>query len=136
MQLIEQFYPPFQSSGFVASRVPFLDGHQTTATVSTTATLTAAQVATGYIINTGTAATLTLPTGTLLGAQLGAQQGDTFDLYFDNTNGTGTITVAVSTNAIQSAFGGTLTLVKGVTGIGCFRIMFASPTAYVFSRTA
>jgi len=105
--------------------------------VNATATLTAAQVATGYITTTSAAAvTMTMPTGTLLGAYLGATQGTTLDLYIDNTAGSNTVTVAVGTNAIQSAFGGTLTLVSGVTGQARFTIMFSSATAYTFSRTA
>ncbi len=105
--------------------------------VNSTATLTPAQVATGYITSTsGAAVTMTMPTGTLLGTYLGASQGTTLDLYIDNTGGSNTITMAVGVNGIQSAFGGTLTLVSGVTGQARFTIMFSSATAYTFSRTA
>lgn len=105
--------------------------------INATATLTAAQVATGYITTTSAAAvTMTMPTGTLLGTYLGASQGTTLDLYIDNTTGSNTVTMAVGVNAIQSAFGGTLTLVSGVTGQARFTIMFSSATAYTFSRTA
>lgn len=135
MQTIEQYLPPFHQTHLMATRLPILEGHYITASLGTTATITAAQLATGYIINTGTGATFTLPTGTLFGNYLGAQQGDTFTFYVDNTAGTGTVTIAVGTNAIASAFGGTLTLVSGATGIAQYTVMFASPTAYVFSRT-
>ena len=112
--------------------------------VNATATLTAAQVATGYITSTSAAAvTMTLPTGTLLGAALGATQGTTFELYIDNTAGANTVTMAVATNGIKSdaanttaASFGQLTVASGATGIGRFTLMFSSATAYVFTRTA
>lgn len=122
-----------------------LDVHPAKAAINSTGTATAAQVATGYITSTsGAATTITLPTGTLLGAALGATQGTVFDLYVDNTAGANTVTVAVAVNGVLSdgavtsgavAFGD-LTIASGVTGIGRFTIMFSSPTAYVFSRTA
>lgn len=112
--------------------------------VNATATLTAAQVASGYITSTSAAAvTMTLPTGTLLGTQLGAAQGSTFELYVDNTAGANTVTLAVATNGIKSdaanttaASFGQLTVASGVTGVGRFTLMFSSATAYVFTRTA
>lgn len=117
----------------------------TPAAINATATATAAQVASGYITSTSAAAvTITLPTGTLLGAQLGAKQGTIFDLYIDNTAGANTITIAVAVNGILSAAAaagagagaGLLTVPSGVTGQGCFRLMFSSATAYTFSRVA
>lgn len=119
--------------------------HPTKAAINSTGTATAAQVATGYITSTsGAATTITLPTGTLLGAALGATQGTTLDLYVDNTAGANTVTIAVAVNGILSdaavtsgavAFGD-LTIASGVTGLGRFTIMFSSATAYVFTRTA
>lgn len=111
---------------------------------NSTATLTAAQVLTGYITSTsGSATTLTLPTGTLLGTALGAVQGTTFDLYIDNTAGANTVTMAVAVNGIKSdaanttaASFGQLTVASGVTGVGRFTLTFSSATAYVFTRTA
>ena len=88
---------------------------------------------------------MTLPTGTLLGAQLGAKQGDIFDLYIDNTasSGSGVVTLAVATNGIKSDAANTtagsfgqLTVAAGATGVGRFTLMFTSATAYVFTRTA
>lgn len=122
-----------------------VDNHPNKAAINSTGTATAAQVATGYITSTsGAATTITLPTGTLLGAALGATQGTAFDLYVDNTAGANTVTMAVAVNGILSdgavtagavAFGD-LTIASGVTGLGRFTLMFSSATAYVFSRTA
>jgi hypothetical protein len=66
------------------------------------------------------------------------------DLYVDNTAGASTVTIAVAVNGILSAAAaagsaggaGLLTVAAGVTGVACFRIMFSSATAYVFSRIA
>ena len=118
--------------------------HPTTAAINATGTATAAQVATGYITSTSAAATtITLPTGTSLGAALGASRGTVLELYVDNTAGASTVTIAVATNGILSSAAadtpgsfGDLTIASGVTGIGRFTIMFTSATAYVFSRTA
>ena len=134
-------------NGPVASQNGFISGHQVTNAnaINATATATAAQVATGYITSTSAAATtITLPTGTLLGNALGAVKGTVLDLFIDNTGGADTVTIAVATNGIlsaaaaagSSAGAGLLTVPSGVTGLGCFRIMFSSPTAYVFSRIA
>ena len=121
--------------------------HPTTAANNATATATAAQVATGYITSTSAAATtITLPTGTLLGAALSATRGTVLDLFIDNTAGASTVTIAVATNGVLStgavdaaAAAGTfgdLTVASGVTGLARFTIMFSSATAYVFTRTA
>lgn len=122
-----------------------VDTHPNKAAINSTATATAAQVATGYITSTSAAATtITLPTGALLGAALNASQGTTFDLYVDNTAGANTVTMAVAVNGVLSdgavtagavAFGD-LTIASGVTGLGRFTLMFSSATAYAFSRTA
>jgi len=113
--------------------------------INATATATAAQVATGYITSTSAAAvTITLPTGTLLGAALGAKQGYVFNLFIDNTAGANTVTIAVAVNGILSAAAvagasagaGLLTVPSGVTGQACFTLMFSSATAYTFSRSA
>lgn len=117
---------------------------RTASAINATATATAAQVATGYITSTSAAAvTITLPTGTLLGAALGAVAGTVFDLFVDNTAGANTVTMAVAVNGIKSdaaattaASFGQMTVASGVTGIGCFRLMFSSATAYAFTRIA
>lgn len=118
--------------------------NHTTATINATATATAAEVATGWITTTsGAATTITLPTGTLLGAHLNAVQGTIHELYVDNTAGANTVTIAVATNGVKSdaavttaASFGDVTIASGVTGVGRFTLMFSSPTAYAFTRTA
>ena len=118
--------------------------HATTSAINATATATAAQVATGYITSTSVGTvTITLPTGTLLGAALSAVQGTIFDLYVDNTAGASVVTVAVAVNGILSSGAadtpgsfGDLTIDAGVTGLARFTLMFSSATAYVFTRTA
>ena len=128
------------------------EGHSTVAYVPATATATADQVATGYIVTTSAAATtLTLPTGTLLGQRLGAKAGTVFNLFVDNTGGADVVTVAVATNGIQSNFDleitaatasvtpaaiTPLTIPSGATGLARYTIVFSSPTAYVFTRSA
>jgi hypothetical protein len=112
--------------------------------INATATATAGQVKSGYITSTSAAAvTITLPTGTLLGAELGAVRGTIHELYIDNTAGANTVTIAVATNGILSdaaattaASFGQLTVASGVTGQARFTLMFSSPTAYTFTRTA
>lgn len=118
--------------------------HPVTAAINATATATAAQVVTGYITSTSAAATtITLPTGTALGAALGATRGTVLELYIDNTAGANTVTIAVNTNAILSSAAadtagsfGDLTVASGATGLARYTIMFSSATAYVFTRTA
>ncbi len=112
--------------------------------VNATATLTAAQVGSGYITSTSAAAvTMTLPTGSLLGPVLAASAGTVFDLWIDNTAGANTVTLAVATNGILNANAaangasfGLLTVPSGVTGQARFTLAFSSPTAYSFARTA
>jgi len=133
-------------NGPVVSQNGFVDGHQVAAAnaINATATATAAQVVAGYITSTSAAATaITLPTGTLLGAALGATQGTALDLYIDNTAGASTVTMVVAVNGILSSGAadtpgsfGDLTIASGVTGLARFTIMFSSATAYVFTRTA
>lgn len=112
--------------------------------IDVTATALPSQVAAGYITSTSAAAvTITLPTGTLLGAYLGAKRGSVFELYIDNTLGANTVTIAVATNGILSdaaattaASFGQLTVASGATGLARFTLMFSSATAYAFTRTA
>jgi hypothetical protein len=112
--------------------------------INATATATPTQVALGYITSTSAAATtITLPTGTLLGAQINAIQGTTLDLWIDNTAGANTVTIAVATNGIINALAaaqastfGLLTVPSGATGLAKFTLVFSSPTAYAFARTA
>jgi hypothetical protein len=131
-------------TGPVVSKNGFIDGHATTAAINSTATATAAEVATGYITSTSASATtITLPTGTLLGTALGATQGTVLDLFIDNTAGASTVTIAIATNGVLSSAAvdtagsfGDLTVASGATGLARFTIMFSSATAYAFTRTA
>jgi hypothetical protein len=137
--------PVASDNGFIGN----IDGsgsivHPVTSAVNASATATAAEVATGYITSTSAAATtITLPTGTLLGAALGAVQGTVFDLYIDNTAGASAVTIAVAVNGVLStaavdtaASFGDLTVAFGATGLARFTLMFSSATAYAFTRTA
>ena len=133
------------TTNLTTTNLVFTDqNHPTTAAINATATATAAQVATGYITSTSAATTtITLPTGTLLGAAIGAAKGTVLELYVDNTGGASVVTIAVATNGILSSAAadtpgsfGDLTIAAGATGLACFRIMFSSATAYVFTRTA
>ena len=141
--------PVTSTNGFIGALTGNIAGsgsitHATTSAINATATATAAEVATGYITSTSAAATvITLPTGTLLGAALGAARGTVFDLYIDNTAGASTVTVAVATNGVLSSAAvdtaasfGDLTIASGATGLARFTIMFSSATAYAFTRTA
>lgn len=143
--------PVTSTNGFVGAVTGNVTGSiavgvvtHTPVAINATATASAAQVASGYITSTSAAATtITLPTGTLLGAALGATQGTVHELYIDNTAGANTVTVAVAVNGILSAAAaavgasfGLLTVPSGVTGVARFTLMFTSPTAYTFTRTA
>lgn len=133
-------------NGPVISQNGFIGGHQIQAAnaINATGTATPAQVASGYITSTSASATtITLPTGTDLGNAIGATQGTVLDLFIDNTAGANTVTVAVNTNAILSTAAadssgsfGDLTVASGATGLARYTLMFSSPTAYVFTRTA
>lgn len=141
---LENYAEAVRLSRALRTSYPTVFGHSFPAAINSTATATAAQVATGYITSTsGSATTITLPTGTLLGAQIGAVKGTVFELYVDNTGGANTVTMAVGTNAILSdaaattaASFGQLTVAAGATGLARFTLMFSSSTAYVFTRTA
>jgi hypothetical protein len=134
----------FGAATSITSLVYRSQNHPTTAAINATAVATAAEVATGYITSTSAASTtITLPTGTLLGAAIGATRGTVLELYVDNTAGASTVTMAVATNGILSSAAadtagsfGDLTIASGATGLARFTIMFSSATAYVFTRTA
>jgi|TARA_B110000196_G_C20922747_1_gene556049 hypothetical protein len=130
-------------SGPVVSLSGFLT-EPTAAAINATAAATAAEVATGYITSTSAAGTsITFPTGTLLGAELGATGGTIFELVVDNTAGANTVTMVVGVNAILSAGAaavgasfGLLTIPTGVTGLARYTLLFSSATAYTITRTA
>lgn len=97
-----------------------------------TATLTAAQLKTGYITSTSVApVSLTLPSATALLAVLpGAAAGTWFDVVVDNSAGVNIVTVVPSASITAASAvltgGATLTVAAGVTGL--FRIYFSSGT--------
>jgi hypothetical protein len=136
--------PVTSTNGFIGALTGNVTGTHTPVAINATASATAAQVATGYITSTSASGTvITLPTGTLLGAELSAVQGTVFDLYIDNTAGASTVTMAVAVNGILSALAaaeaggsGLLTVPSGVTGQAKFTLMFSSATAYTFTRVA
>lgn len=121
--------------------------------INSSGTATAAQILSGYITSTSAAGTtITMPTGTLLGAAIpGCARGTTLEFIVDNTAGASTITMAVGTNAVQSDWDNQittatasvtpatitpLTIAAGVSGMATYKIIFASATAYVFSRVS
>ena len=145
--------PVTSTNGFIGNLVGNIVGsiagtvtttHAETVAINATGTATAAQVATGYITSTSAAITnITLPTGTLLGAALGAAKGTVFDFFVDNTGGVASVNLVPSTNAIVSGAAvttagsfGDFTFAPGATGLGRVTVMFSSPTAYVYTRTA
>ena len=153
MQFIEDFLPGVAYNG-LNTKNAISEGHASKTAVNATATLTAAQIDNGYITCKSTSAvTMTMPTGTLLGAYIGATQGTTLDFYIDNTasSSSGVVTMAAGVNGVDSAWDVQLraatasvtpatvepfTVPVGVTGLACFKVMFSSATAYVFSRVA
>ena len=169
---IEEFLPGVRENGIVTDKAVTINGTLTTtggrintlvaapistftapAAINSTNTITAAQILTGYITSTSAAGTtLTMPTGTLLGAAIsGCARGTTLEFIVDNTAGASTITMAVGTNAVQSDWDvqittatasvtpaaiTPLTIASGTSGMATFKIVFASATAYVFSRVS
>lgn len=119
-----------------------------TAAINASATATAAQVKTGYITSTSAApTTITLPTGALLGAALGATRGTVFNLYIDNTAGANNVLVSIG--GVAGAFdsdwntqiNGILgfnryNIASGSSGQAGFTFMFSSATVYTITRTA
>lgn len=100
--LISQTYPSFESLTYPT---------RTVTSYSDSATVTAAEVLGGLLIDTKDgAATLTLPTATLLNAAIpGVHVGTSFEFAVRNV-GNNTTTVAVGTGG-TSAAGNTLTIV-------------------------
>lgn len=99
--------------------------------VSTTTTLTAAQVATGIIVGTGTNYTVTLPTGTALDSLFTGVP--TTNIGFDFSvinNASGTITVAVGASGMTSV--GTLTVATATATI--FRLRRTAANTYILYR--
>lgn len=116
----------------------------TATAINATATVTATQLKGGLLTSTSEAAvTMTLPTATLIGTALNAEQGTTFDFYVDNTAGANTVTVAVGSGIVAAKQTGTgntandvlLTVAASSTvGVGLFRLYFKSATAAILYR--
>jgi len=105
---------------------------------TTSATVTASELQGGLLANTGTVAvTLTLPTTSLIAAQLGAAAGSIFEFSVLNNASGGTITMAVGSGMTASDFPGTNTLTRtasATVGIARFRIHFLSETVSTLTR--
>lgn len=118
------------------STVIGLTTNRSASAINSTATATSAQVATGYITSTSAAATsITLPTATLLAAQLNANAGSSIDLLVDNSAGANTVTVVVGSGiTAQSVLTGgtTLTVASGKASV--FKIVFTSTTSAQIGR--
>lgn len=100
---------------------------------STTGNITAAEIATGYIVITGNATVLTLPTATALATQIGAAAGTSFEIIVDGTGSTGTSGLAIpGSSGWQAA--NTLTFTGGVTVYPTYRINFVSATSAVIAK--
>lgn len=123
------------------------NSHPAPAAINSTASATAAQVATGYITSTSAASTtITLPTITAIAAALPGTvgAGTVFDLYIDNTAGSNTVTITLDSSMTKSqvaqvtTYGvptfGLFTVASGASGIGCFRFVFSSGTAACVAR--
>jgi hypothetical protein len=98
---------------------------------STTATLTAAEVAAGIINTTGTTYTVTLPTGTDLDTYFSGVPA--VDIGFDFTvinTASGTVTIAVGATGMTSL--GTLTVATGVSAT--FRLRRTAANTYILYR--
>lgn len=134
---------PVTFSGVSSSNAPIVT--HVPAAINSTATASAAQVASGYITSTsGAATTITLPTSTAIAAQIGATAGTVFDLYIDNTAGANTVTITPDASQVKSqvaqvaTYGvptfGLFTVASGTTGLGCFRLVFSSANAASIAR--
>ena len=104
-------------------------------TATSTATLTAAQIVSGWLVaNPGTsAATYTLPTGAQIDAAVpNATVGSTFDLSNINTGtSSGTVTLAVSTGVTD---GGNAVVAIAVTSSALFRFRKVADNTFVVYR--
>jgi hypothetical protein len=110
---------------------------RTATTYTASATVTAAQLAGGVLTVSSGTVTLTMPTGTDAGTQLGAGAGSTFDFIVLNIASGGTATVAVNTNIVASGFpsSNTLTLANSATiGVATFRLTFISASVATLTR--
>lgn len=126
---------PAQISALVSSTAVNIP---VTVAYTTSATVTASELNSGLLSNTGTVAiTLTLPTTSLIAAQIGAGAGSIWDFSVQNTGSGGTITIAVGSGMTASDFPGTNTLTRtasATVGIARFRIHFISASVSTLTR--
>jgi len=125
-------------NGNVTTTTGNIQNHTQGVAIPITATITAAQLATGLLTTTSAAAvTMTLPTATQIATQIGATQGTVFEFIVDNSAGANTVTVAVGSGITASGFPATNTLTLGASttiGTAGFRLVFISATAATLTR--
>jgi len=131
----------FSTTGFATLGAGVLVERASAVAVNTSATVTAANVKTGYFTSTSAGAvTLTLPTATAVATELGAGAGSTYEFVVNNAAGASTVTVAVGSGIVTQSVltgGETLTIAASATeGIGVFKLTFISATAAILSRIA
>lgn len=118
------------STGALIVTAPLLQYAPAPTATSAAATLTAAELAAGIISTTGTAYTITLPTGTALDTYFAPASTDVgFDFYVINT-ASGTVTIATGASGMTSL--GTLTVSTGTSAH--FRLRRTAANTYVLYR--
>jgi hypothetical protein len=113
----------------------------TLSVINASATATAAQLVTGYIITSPNfaAINITLPTVANIVTQLGGavNQGTSFEFTVDNSAGLTTVTLVLSagiTVPTSAVTGGSTMTVSTVNKVGRFRLTFTSTTTAVLFR--
>jgi hypothetical protein len=111
----------------------------TIVTYTATGTVTGASIVSGYIVHTGAAATLTLPTManliTAINGTAAVTQGTSLSFRIDNSVGTASVTLAINTGITAPTAvitgGNSLTIAKNT--VGLFNIVFiTATTAYLY----
>jgi len=116
-------------------------GHGIAKAVNVTGAVTAAELANGFITSTSAAAVaITLPTATLLAAEIDAVRGNRFQFLVDNSAGANTITLDLTGTGITTGTspitGGSTLTVSTANVIGLFELFFTSTTAAIIRRIA
>ena len=108
------------------------------AAINATATATAAQIHSGVITSTSAVATgITLPTATLLGTELKATQGESFQFVVDNSAGANIVTIIVGSGIVVPTtivITGSATLTVAAGQVGIFKLYFKSATTATLFR--
>lgn len=108
-----------------------------TVAMNASGTITAANLHKRIITSTSAAATnITLPTTTLLAAELGANKGTWFEFTVDNMSGASVVTLVpgTGTTAIVPVITGGATLTVAAATVGLFKIYFTSTTTAKIAR--